>query len=85
MNAEQRCPRHLEANNESSEVVGILLPVTFYSNPSTRLDNVKHLWRFVISHLEPRMLIKYIKQENKSYRHGTLRKWIFLSNIHMYE
>jgi len=27
----------------------ILLPVTFYFNPSTRLDNVKNLWRFVIS------------------------------------
>jgi len=31
------------ANNESSEVVDILLPVTFYLNPSTRLDNVKNL------------------------------------------
>jgi len=30
------------ANNESSEVVDILLPVTFYFNPSTRLDNVKN-------------------------------------------
>jgi len=29
-----------QANNESSEVVDILLPVTFYFNPSTRLDNV---------------------------------------------
>jgi len=28
-----------DANNESSEVVDILLPVTFYFNPSTRLDN----------------------------------------------
>jgi len=37
------------ANNESSEVIYILLPVTFYFNPSTRLDNVKNLWRFVIS------------------------------------
>jgi len=37
------------ANNESSEVIDILLPVTFYFNPSTRLDNVKNLWRFVIS------------------------------------
>jgi len=27
-------------NNESSEVIDILLPVTFYFNPSTRLDNV---------------------------------------------
>jgi len=36
------------ANNESSEVIDILLPVTFYFNPSTRLDNVKNLWRFVI-------------------------------------
>jgi len=32
-----------EANNESSEVIDILLPVTFYFNPSTRLDNVKNL------------------------------------------
>jgi len=31
------------ANNESSEVIDILLPVTFYFNPSTRLDNVKSL------------------------------------------
>jgi len=31
------------ANNESSEVIDILLPVTFYVNPSTRLDNVKNL------------------------------------------
>jgi len=31
------------ANNESSEVIDILLPVTFYFNPSTRLDNVKIL------------------------------------------
>jgi len=30
-------------------VTARLLPVTFYSNPSTRLDNVKNLWRFVIS------------------------------------
>jgi len=37
------------ANNESSEVIDILLPVTFYFNPSTRLDNVKNLRRFVIS------------------------------------
>jgi len=29
---------HPSANNESSEVVDILLPVTFYFNPSTRLD-----------------------------------------------
>jgi len=36
------------ANNESSEVIDILLPVTFYFNPSTRLD-VKNIWRFVIS------------------------------------
>jgi len=36
------------ANNESSEVVDILLPVTFYFNPSTWLDNVKNVWRFVI-------------------------------------
>jgi len=28
-----------QANNESSEVIDILLPVTFYFNPSTRLDN----------------------------------------------
>jgi len=33
----------LEANSESSEVVDILLPVTFYFDPSTRLDNVKNL------------------------------------------
>jgi len=32
-----------EANNESSEVIDILLPVTFYFNPSTKLDNVKNL------------------------------------------
>jgi len=31
------------ANNESSEVIDILLPVNFYFNPSTRLDNVKNL------------------------------------------
>jgi len=31
------------ANNESSEVVDILLPVTFYFNPSTRFDNVKNI------------------------------------------
>jgi len=37
-----------EANNESSEVSDILLPVSFYFNPSTRLDNVKILWRFDI-------------------------------------
>jgi len=30
----------LGANNESSEVVDILLPVTCYFNPSTKLDNV---------------------------------------------
>jgi len=36
------------ANNESSEVVDILLPVTFYFKP-TMLDNVKNFWRFVIS------------------------------------
>jgi len=30
-------------NNESSEVIDILLPVHFYFNPSTRLDNVKNL------------------------------------------
>jgi len=33
----------LVANNESSEVIDILLPVTFYFNPSTRLDNEKNL------------------------------------------
>jgi len=33
---------HLDANNESSEVIDILLPVTFYFKPSTRLDNVKN-------------------------------------------
>jgi len=38
----------LQANNESSEVVDILLPVNFYFYPSTRLDNVKNLGRFVI-------------------------------------
>jgi len=32
-----------EANNKSSEVIDILLPVTFHFNPSTRLDNVKNL------------------------------------------
>jgi len=37
------------ANNESSEVIDILLPVTFLFYPSTRLDNVKNLWRFAIS------------------------------------
>jgi len=30
------------SNNESSEVFDILLPVTFYLNPSTMLDNVKN-------------------------------------------
>jgi len=30
------------ANNESSEFIDILLPVTFYFNPSTRLDNASH-------------------------------------------
>jgi len=33
----------LQANNESSEVIDILLPVAFYFNPSTRLDKVKNL------------------------------------------
>jgi len=42
-----------EANNESSEVIEILLPVTFYFNPLTRLDNFKNLWRFFISLPEP--------------------------------
>jgi len=28
-------------NNESAEVIAILLPVTLYFNPSTRLDNAK--------------------------------------------
>jgi len=37
------------ANNESSEDIDILLQVNFYFDPSTRLDNVKNLWRFVIS------------------------------------
>jgi len=37
------------ANNESSEVIDVLLPVTFYLNPSPRLDNVKNFWRFVIN------------------------------------
>jgi len=32
-----------EANNESSEVVDILMPMTFYWDPRTRLDNVKKL------------------------------------------
>jgi len=36
------------ANNESSEVIDILLPVIFYLNPSIRID-VKNLWRFFIS------------------------------------
>jgi len=36
------------AKHESSEVIDICLPVTFYFNPSTRLDNVKNLWRFII-------------------------------------
>jgi len=31
------------ANNESSEDIEILLPVTLYFNPSTRPDNVKNL------------------------------------------
>jgi len=31
------------ANNESSKVIDSLLPVTFYFNSSTRLDNVKNL------------------------------------------
>jgi len=30
------------ANNESSEVIDILLPVIIYFNPSTRFDNVKN-------------------------------------------
>jgi len=38
-----RLAQEREANNESSEVIGILLRVTFYFNPSTRLDNVKNL------------------------------------------
>jgi len=46
-----RCLPSPMANNESSEVIDILLPVTFYFNLSTRLDNVKTLWRFVISSL----------------------------------
>jgi len=33
---------------ESSEVIDSLLPVTFYFNPSTMLDNVQNFWRFVI-------------------------------------
>jgi len=33
--------RLLAANNESSEVVDIFLPVTFYFNSSTRLDNAQ--------------------------------------------
>jgi len=41
---------HRGANNESSEVIDILLPVTFYFHPSTRLDNATNFWRFVISH-----------------------------------
>jgi len=35
--------RFQQANNESSEVIDNLLPVTFDFNPSTRLDNVKNL------------------------------------------
>jgi len=35
------------ANNESSEVVDIILPVTFYFNPSTRRDNVKNFWIYM--------------------------------------
>jgi len=31
------------ANNESSDVIDILLPETIYCNASTRLDNVKNL------------------------------------------
>jgi len=42
----RRVPR---ANTESSKVIEILLPVTFYFNTSTRLDNVRNLWRFVIN------------------------------------
>jgi len=43
-------PTHFrqQANNESSDVVDILLPVTFYFNPSTRLDNATNIWRLVI-------------------------------------
>jgi len=48
-----------EANNESSEVVDILLLVTFYFNPSTRLDNVKNLWRFIISIQENRLFSSF--------------------------
>jgi len=36
------------ANNESSEVVDILLPGTFYFNPLTRLDNGTNFWQFDI-------------------------------------
>jgi len=35
------------ANNESSEVVDILVPATFSLNPLTWLDNAKSFWRFV--------------------------------------
>jgi len=31
------------ANNESSEVIDILLPATFYFKPSTRPNNVTNL------------------------------------------
>jgi len=41
LNRACRCLPH--ANNESTEVIDILLPVTFYFNPSTRLDNVENL------------------------------------------
>jgi len=37
------------ANNESSEVIDILLPVTFYFIHSTRLDNVKNRPGFIMS------------------------------------
>jgi len=44
----QRSIRLQRATNESSDVVDILLLVTFYFNPSTRLDNATNFRRFVI-------------------------------------
>jgi len=43
------CHTQRHATNASSEGIDIFLPVTFYFKPSTRLDNVKNLWQFVIS------------------------------------
>jgi len=41
----------MDANNESSEVIDISLPVTLYFHPSTRFD-VENFWRFIICELD---------------------------------